>query len=78
MHPEPTTTNGRAIRKLRKLSGLKLYQLADLVGVSDGYLGNIEKGRRQGAPDVILTIAQSLGVRVADITHDEPELQPVA
>jgi transcriptional regulator with XRE-family HTH domain len=39
---------GLRLRKLREMAGISPRDLADLVGVSPGYPGHIESGRRRG------------------------------
>lgn len=70
MTTEPVTTNGMEIRRIRKRSGIKLCVLAARAGISEGYLCNIEKGNRQGAPDTVLRIANALGVDIDAITRN--------
>ncbi len=79
MNIEPAKTDGTAIRRYRKLKGLLIVELAEQVGITDGYLGRIEKCQVQGSPKVILRIANALGVTTADITKDDTTVrQPVA
>jgi transcriptional regulator with XRE-family HTH domain len=68
MKSEPASTDGIAIRRYRKHCGLRINELAELVGISSQHLGNIERGRRQGSPSLVLKISQSLGVPVDQIT----------
>lgn len=70
MLPEPVTTNGRAIRRYRILAGLTSAGLAAKAGISQGYLANIECGRRGGSPTVLKQIADALGRSIADIVND--------
>lgn len=60
--------NGAAIRALREALGIRHADLARDVGISAGYLSNIEKGRRQPAPAVLRTIADRLGISLDAIT----------
>ncbi|EJW11266.1 transcriptional regulator, XRE family [Rhodovulum sp. PH10] len=47
---------------LREWRGLTQRELAEAVGTSQGYLSDLENGRRTGSPDVLARIARHLGV----------------
>lgn len=49
----------KAIRLWRKMSQV---ELAKLVGVGQGYLSDIETGRRQGSQEVLKSLAERLNV----------------
>jgi len=64
--------NRHALRVIRERSGLTLSALALLAGVSQPHLSNIERGRRQASPALLLRLAESLKVPVvALITETE-------
>ena len=68
------TTNGAAIRELRKAYGIKQATLADAAGISASYLSRIETGEEQ--PDVgptVRKIADRLGVELDAITYPIPD-----
>ncbi len=71
MAPEPITTNGRAIRRYRKLAGLSNLALARQAGISSSYLAHIEAERRGGSPAVLARIAKALERPIADLVRDE-------
>lgn len=71
------TTNGAAIRVIRNRSGWSLTRLAATIGVSHGYLSNIEAGRRQASPEVTRAIADALEVPLASITGTAPTPEKV-
>lgn len=63
--PRPPATvvlNPDALRVLREKDGHSLTSLAALTGYSLGYISDLEKGRRQGNPGVIKTLADALNV----------------
>lgn len=76
--------NGASIRALREAIGIRHADFARKVGIaargkpiSLGYLTNIEKGRKQPAPDLLRAMADQLGVSLDAITfvvqdHDKP------
>lgn len=68
--------NGQAVRSMRELLGVKHGVFAIDVGISPGYLTNIEAGRKQPAPDVQRAIAQRLGVPLDAITSITSEQVP--
>lgn len=76
-------TNGAVIRALRLAYGIKLYELANDVGVTDGTLGKIETGHMNAQMPLLKLLAARLNVplqalmlvRVADVEPAAPELQ---
>jgi transcriptional regulator with XRE-family HTH domain len=51
---------GDYIRRQRELQDLSMRQLADLVGISNPYLSQIERGLREPSEKVLDAIAQNL------------------
>lgn len=74
MVTEPARTDGMAIRRYRKQRGLRINQLAEQLGVTPQHVANIEKGRRQGSPPLVLSIATALNVPIEEITADAAPL----
>ena len=56
----PDSPLGGYIRRQRELQKLSLRQLADLVGISNHYLSQIERGLREPSEKVLDAIARSL------------------
>jgi len=52
------------IKTLRELRGMTQLGLAEAAGLGQGYLSDLEKGRRQGAVATLGNLAQALGVWV--------------
>jgi transcriptional regulator with XRE-family HTH domain len=73
---------GEIIRRQRELSALSMRQFADLVGISNPYLSQIERGLREPSERVLEGIASSLRVPVdalyeqAGLRIDEEEQTP--
>ncbi len=64
-------TNGKAIRRRRILAGYTSHGFAEQARVSQGYLSNLERGKRFGSPPVLKRIADALGCEVADLVDEE-------
>jgi transcriptional regulator with XRE-family HTH domain len=70
---------GEIIRRQRELSELSMRQFADLAGISNPYLSQIERGLREPSEKVLDAIATSLQSSAetlreqAGIPADEPE-----
>ena len=52
------------IKELRKEKGLTQKKLAELAGISQPYLNDLENGNRMGKPETLQRIAAPLGVTV--------------
>jgi transcriptional regulator with XRE-family HTH domain len=57
---EDESTIGQFIRHQRELQDLTMRQLADLVGISNPYLSQIERGLREPSERVLEAIADNL------------------
>lgn len=55
------------IKVWRQYRGLSQTQLAEMIGVSQAYVAQLETGQRQGKPDLFKKIAKALGVVVDDL-----------
>ena len=66
---------GEYIRRQRELSELSMRQFAGLVGISNPYLSQIERGLREPSRDVLDAIAASLEVS-ADALYEQAGGRP--
>jgi transcriptional regulator with XRE-family HTH domain len=57
---DPEAPLGEFIRRQRELQALSMRQLADLVGISNPYLSQIEHGLREPSEKVLDAIAENL------------------
>jgi len=62
MDQTPSTPLGEYIRRQRELQKLSMRQLAGLVGISNPYLSQIERGLRDPSEKVLDAIARNLEV----------------
>lgn len=58
---------GDVLREVRTKKGLSLRQLSAKTSVSIGYLSEIELGKKEVSSEVIQSIADGLGVELAEI-----------
>lgn len=70
--------NGAAIRMARELLGEAHGKFATKVGISPGYLSNIEAGKKQPSPEVLGRIRDALGVPHNAITSPVRDLAGAA
>lgn len=67
---------GARLRRLRKLHGLTLTELAAESGVSPQYLSEVERGRKEPSSEMIAAISGALGLTLVQLTsHVADELQ---
>ncbi|HYY22826.1 MAG TPA: helix-turn-helix transcriptional regulator [Thermoleophilaceae bacterium] len=85
MADEETPTLGEIIRRQRELNELSMRQLAAMVGISNPYLSQIERGLREPSDRVVDAIARTLRMSADSLyeqagllDEDEPESDVVA
>lgn len=66
---------GQSIRKYRKQKKLTLLQLAEMIDVSDSFIGQIERGRNKPSLETVVNIANALEVSVDDLLYYNLEAQ---
>jgi transcriptional regulator with XRE-family HTH domain len=70
-------TLGEIIRRQRELSAMSMRQFAEMVGISNPYLSQIERGLREPSEKVVEAIARNLDVS-ADVLYRQAGLDPDA
>ena len=73
MAEQPPPPLGEIIRRQRELNELSLRQFAELVGISNPYLSQIERGLREPSERVLEAIARSLRT-TADALYEQAGL----
>lgn len=65
---------GERVRELRALRHMSTRQLAELAGISAGYVSQIENGQANVSLDVLRKIADAFGVQWTDFFSATPKL----
>ena len=73
MGTEPPLSLGEIIRRQRELNEMSMRQFADLVGISNPYLSQIERGLRAPSERVVEAIADALRT-TSDALYDQAGL----
>lgn len=61
--PRPDSeTFGQVVRRLRKAQGRNQQELAEMVEITQGYLSDIEGGRKNPTPEVMCRLRAALGM----------------
>lgn len=69
---------GKNIKKIRKSRGLSLNELADMIGMTKGYISKIENSISAPPLSTLSKIGISLGVEVGELTAEKVDLpQPM-
>ena len=68
---------GEIIRRQRELGELSMRQFAEIVGISNPYLSQIERGLREPSERVVAAIAEALHVS-ADSLYEQAGMGPDA
>lgn len=75
MAKRSAVTLGEIIRQQRELAELSMRQFADLAGISNPYLSQIERGLRAPSEHVLDAIARTLKVS-ADALYEQAGMAP--
>lgn len=75
--------NGTALREIRARSGMSVTKLAQLAGIKQSHLSNIEAGRRNASEPVARALARALKIDLMALIAEDgrrparPMIQPV-
>ncbi|MGO9960553.1 MAG: helix-turn-helix domain-containing protein [Solirubrobacteraceae bacterium] len=75
MADRQTASLGQIIRQQRELAELSMRQFADLAGISNPYLSQIERGLRAPSQNVLDAIARTLG-RPSSALYEQAGMSP--
>jgi transcriptional regulator with XRE-family HTH domain len=79
--PDPVGALGEVIRRQRELNRLSVRQFAQMAGISNPYLSQIERGLREPSQRVVDAIARSLQTSAEALYQQAgiaPDEEPVA
>ncbi len=74
--PDPYVTLGEFIKRQRELSQLSLRQLADICGISNPYLSQIERGLRTPSSMILQSLAKGLRISAETLYTQAGILDP--
>ena len=74
--PDPYATLGEFIKRQRELSQLSLRQLADICGISNPYLSQIERGLRTPSSMILQSLAKGLRISAETLYTQAGILDP--
>lgn len=60
---------GEQIFTLRKAKKLSREKFAELAGINDYYLGEIERGEKKASLDTLLKICNTLNLKIYELFH---------
>ena len=75
MANRPASTLGEIIRQQRELAEISMRQFAQIAGISNPYLSQIERGLRAPSEHVLDGIARALKVS-ADVLYEQAGMAP--
>ncbi|HTP23635.1 MAG TPA: helix-turn-helix transcriptional regulator [Solirubrobacteraceae bacterium] len=75
MAPRPSAALGEIIRQQRELTAMSMRQFAELAGISNPYLSQIERGLRAPSEHVVDGIAKALHLS-ADALYEQAGITP--
>ncbi len=70
-HVEPDSFVGQEVRDLRKAKGMTIPDLAQEVGLSTGFISQMERGLSSPSVDALKRVARALGVSISWFFRNE-------
>ena len=64
--------HGPAIRAIRETTGVSISAFAPRVGVTQGYMSNVELGHKQPTVEFMARVARELGVPLEAVSYVVP------
>ena len=74
--PDPYASLGEFLRRQRELSRLSIRQLAELCGISNPYLSQIERGLRMPSSVILQSLAKGLKISAETLYTQAGILDP--
>lgn len=74
-HMKSSQLLGKRIRILRRQAGLTQSELAEKSGLSDNFIGLIERGERQLTVPTVQKFSKALGIKLGDFFIEEEQAQ---
>lgn len=68
----------KRVKRLRESKGLTKTRLAELSGVSQSYISDIEAGKKKPTVETLAKICSALGISLPDFLADEYKVDPDA
>ncbi len=65
---------GECLRRRRLAQGRTLQEVAELAGISLGYLSEVERGRKEPSSEVLAAICRALGLDLEDLVEEMREM----
>lgn len=62
---------GKKIYNLRRSKGFSREKFAELTGMNDYYLGEIERGEKKASLDVLFKISSNLNLKIHELINIE-------
>lgn len=71
--PQTKEDIGRKIRQLRNKRGVTVKDLADMVGMSAGYLSEVERGKSAVSGELLMRVGSALQTTAGVLLGEEPD-----
>lgn len=72
------SVNGRRLREIRLSKGMGSKKLAEMAGIAERTLLEVEEGKRQATEETLFAVCKALKVDAGTLLADEPTAPPAA